>query len=92
MSLTKKIGELLIALDNATMTVFGDDAFITHIVPSPQYDDNGTLLDITISVFKSKYNDDNFNKKMEIWDALIYDSVFDYHKALSKVNIHFKEL
>ena len=45
-----QVGALLIALDNATLTVFGDDAFITHIIPSPRYKDDGTILDITISI------------------------------------------
>lgn len=92
MSLTRKIGELLIALDNATATVFGDDAYITHIIPSPRYEDNGTILDITISVMVDNLSEDEYSTKMSIFDELIYNSVFNYSDALLKVNITFKEV
>lgn len=88
----RKIGELLIALDNATMTTWGDDACITSIEPSSKYDKDGILLDITISIFKNKYSEEDYKKKRDIWDFLIYDSVFNYTDALLKVDIHFKEL
>lgn len=92
MSMTREIGKLLIAIDNAVMTVFGDDAFITHLVPSPRYDEAGTLLDVTISVMKDKISDEDYDIKMSIFDELIYNSVFNYTNALLKVDIHFKEL
>ena len=92
MSLTRKIGELLIALDNATLTVFGDDAFITHIVPSPRYESDGVLLNITITVMRDRISDDDYDVKMGIFDELIYNSVFNYSDALLKVDFHFKEV
>lgn len=92
MSMTREIGKLLIAIDNAVMTVFGDDAFITHLVPSPKYDETGALLDVTISVMKDKISDEDYGIKMGIFDELIYNSVFNYTEALLKVDIHFKEL
>lgn len=92
MSMTREIGKLLIAIDNAVMTVFGDDAFITHLVPSSKYDETGTLLDVTISVMKDKISDEDYDIKMSIFDELIYNSVFNYTEALLKVDIHFKEL
>lgn len=92
MSLTREIGALLIALDNATQTVFGDDAFITHIIPSPRYKDDGTILDITISVMRDKIADEDYDIKIGIFDELIYNPVFDYSNALLKVNITFKDV
>ena len=92
MTMTSEIGKLLIALDNATTTVWGDDACITHIIPSPKYKETGVLLDITISVFKHKYSDYDYEIKTDIWNSLIYDSVFNYANALLKVDIHFKEM
>ena len=52
--MTGDIGRLLITIDNAITTVWHDDACITHLIPSPTYDDDGVLLDITISIFKNK--------------------------------------
>lgn len=92
MSMTRKIGELLVALDNATITVFGDDAFITHLVPSPKYNESGVLLDVTISVMVNKMSPDDYSIKLGIFDDLIYNSVFNYSDALSKVGIHMKEV
>ena len=92
MSMTRKIGELLVALDNATTTVFGDDAFITHLVPSPRYNESGVLLDVTISVMVNKMSPDDYSIKLGIFDDLIYNSVFNYSDALSKVDIHMKEV
>lgn len=92
MSLTREIGNLLIALDNAVLTVFNDDAFITHIIPSPRYSDDGTILDITISIMKDKMTEEEYNTKLGIFDELIYNPIFDYSNALLKVNIVFKEV
>ena len=92
MSMTRQIGELLVALDNATLTVFGDKAYITHIIPSPRYEDNGTLLDITISIMRDKLTDEEYDIKLGIFDELIYNPVFNYADALLKVNITFKEV
>lgn len=92
MSLTREIGALLIALDNATLTVFGDDASITHIIPSPHYKDDGTILDITISIIRDKIDDEDYDTKIGIFDELIYNPVFNYSNALLKVDITFKEV
>ena len=92
MSLTREIGNLLIALDNATLTVFGDNAYITHIIPSPRYSDDGTILDITISIMRDNLTEDEYDTKLGIFDELIYNPVFDYSNALLKVNIVFKEV
>lgn len=92
MSLTREIGALLIALDNATLTVFGDDAFITHIIPSPRYKDDGTILDITISIMRDKIDDEDYDTKIGIFDELMYNQVCNYSNALLKVNFTFKEV
>lgn len=92
MSLTREIGALLIALDNATLTVFGDDAFITHIIPSPRYKDDGTILDITISIMRDKIDDEDYDTKIGIFDELMYNQIFNYSNALLKVNFTFKEV
>ena len=92
MSLTREIGDLLIALDNATLTVFGDDAFITHIIPSPRYKDDGTILDITISIMRDKIDDEDYDTKIGIFDELMYNQVCNYSNALLKVNFSFKEV
>lgn len=92
MSMTRDIGELLIALDNATLTVFGDDAFITHIIPSPTYEEDGVILDITISVLRDGFSNEEYETKLGIFDELIYNPVFHFKEALLKVNFTFKEL
>lgn len=92
MTLTREIGNLLIALDNAVLTVFNDDAFITHIIPSPRYEDDGTILDITITIMRDKIDDEEYDIKLGIFDELIYNPVFNYANALLKVNIVFKEV
>ena len=92
MSLTREIGDLLIALDNATLTVFGDDASITHIIPSHRYKDDGTILDITISIMRDKIDGEDYDTKIGILDELIYKPVFNYSNALLKVNLTFKEV
>ena len=42
--MTGDLGKLLVCIDNAVVTVFGDDAYVTHIVPSSEYKDKGILL------------------------------------------------
>lgn len=92
MTTTKDLGKLLITIDNATTTVFLDDAYITDIVPSSKYSDEGTLLDITISVLRDKFTDEVYDLKMHIFDELVYNPLFHSERILSKVNITFKEL
>ncbi len=90
--MTRDLGKLLISIDNAVMTVFGDDAHITHLIPSPKYSNDGTILDITISVLRDKFKDDEYRDKMEIFDNLVYNPLFNPDSILSKVNITIKEL
>ncbi len=92
MTMTKDLGKLLVTIDNAVMTVWQDDACITHLIPSPTYDEDGVLLDVTISVLKSKYSDEDHKRLMEIFDNLVYNPIFHSEHILSKVNIIFKEL
>lgn len=92
MTMTKDLGKLLVTIDNAVMTVWQDDACITHLIPSPTYDEDGVLLDVTISVLKSKYSDEDHKRLMEIFDNLVYNPIFHSERILSKVNIIFKEL
>ena len=92
MTMTKDLGKLLVTIDNAVMTVWQDDACITHLIPSPTYDEDGILLDVTISVLKSKYSDEDHKRLMEIFDNLVYNPIFHSEHILSKVNIIFKEL
>ncbi len=92
MTLTRDIGALLISIDNATTTVFGDDAHITHIIPSPKYHDEGIILDITISIFRDRFSDEEYEIKMNIFDELVYNPIFNSENALLHVDIVFKEL
>ena len=92
MTMTKDLGKLLVTIDNAVMTVWQDDACITHLIPSPTYHEDGVILDVTISVLKSKYNDEDHKRLMEIFDNLVYNPIFHSEHILSKVNIIFKEL
>ena len=57
-----------------------------------KYNDEGTLLDITISIFKDRYTDSEYKIKMSIFDELVYNPIFHSERTLSKVNIFFKEL
>ena len=90
--MTRDLGLLLIGIDNAVTTVFGDDAHITHLVPSLNYYDDGILLNITISVFRNRYDDTIFATKMDIFNQLVYNPVFHSDKILSKIDIEFMEL
>ena len=92
MTMTRDLGKLLISIDNAVMTVFGDDAFVTHIIPSPDYESEGVLLSITISVLIDRYTPEVLDNKMHIFDELIYNPLFNSDHILSKVDIFFKEV
>ena len=92
MTMTKDLGQLLVTIDNAVTTVWQDDAYITHLIPSPTYDDDGVLLDITISVLKDKHTNAEHQVLMEIFDNLVYNPIFHSERILSKVNITFKEV
>ena len=85
--LCDELGRLLISIANATETVFGDNAHVTHVVPSPWYDDLGILLDITVTVLEDRYDDEKLDNLMQVFDNLIYNPLFNSNYILSKVNI-----
>ena len=76
-------------IDEAVVTLFGDNALVTHVVPSPKYDDERIILDVTIEILKSRYIDDvegySFRRKM--LDELIYNPAMHSEFVLSKVDI-----
>lgn len=90
--MTGDLGKLLVCIDNAVVTVFGDDAYVTHIVPSSEYKDKGILLDITISVFQDRYDYESYKIKREIFDSIVYNPIFNSDHILTKVNIGWCEL
>lgn len=92
MTMTGDLGSLLVTINNATTTVFGEDACITHLIPSPKYNDEGVLLDITIAIFKDRYESEEYETRMRIFDELVYNPLFHSEDILSKVDITFKEL
>lgn len=92
MTMTRDLGKLLVSIDNAVVTVFGDDAFITHLIPSPNYKDEGVILDITISVLKDRYTPEVLEQKLEVFDNLVYNPIFNSDHILTKVDIAIKEL
>ena len=92
MSMTKDLGNLLVTIDEASQTLFGDNAHVTHLVPSPRFEDEGILLDITVTILKSRYDDEkeyNFRRKM--LEELIYNPRMHSDFILSKVNVVFLE-
>jgi hypothetical protein len=86
-SMTGKIGSLLVTIDNAVTTVFNDNACVTHIIPSPKYEEDGTILDITVEVLKFKYSEKEYNARINLFDELVYNPLFHSEHTLSKVNI-----
>ena len=82
--LCEDLGKFLVTISNACVTVFGDDAMVTHVVPSPRYEKEGIILDVTI-----KYRDwvDNVDAKLNILDELIYNPVLIPEYVMSKVNV-----
>lgn len=91
MSLTKELGNLLITLDNALTTVFGDNACVTHLIPSPKYKDDDTILDITVTILKSKYDEEEYKQRMEIFDNIVYNPLWNSDYILAKVPITINE-
>lgn len=85
--LCDELGTLLTTISNATATVFGDNAHVTHVIPSPNYDTYGTILDITVSIMKKNYDDDEYKARLEIFDNLIYNPVINSDWILTKVDI-----
>lgn len=85
--LCDELGKLLISVSNATETVFGDNALVTDVVPSNRYKDSGIILDITVTVLKSRYEPDVLERLLQIFDSLVYEPLFNSDFILSKVNI-----
>ena len=85
--LCDELGHLLVTISNATATVFGDNAHVTHVVPSPDYDAYGTILNITVSVMKKHYTDEEYNQRLKIFDELVYNPVINSDWILTKVDI-----
>lgn len=90
--MTRDLGYLLVSIDNAVTTVFGDDACITHLIPSPNYENEGVILDVTISILKDRYTEDILKQKLEIFDNLVYNPIFNSNHILTKVDIVIKEI
>lgn len=84
--LCEDLGKFLVTISNACMTVFGDDAMVTHVVPSSRYEDEDIILDVTIQ-YRDWVDSDNISSKLKILDELIYNPVLTPEYIISKVNI-----
>lgn len=84
--LCEDLGKFLVTISNACVTVFGDDAMVTHIVPSPRYEKEGIILDITIK-YRDWVDKDKIEYKLKILDELIYNPVLTPEYIMAKVNI-----
>ena len=90
--LCKDLGNLLMTIEEATGTLFGDNALVTRVVPSPKYEDEGIILNITIEFLKDRYEDEEqyaFRRRM--LDELIYNPLMHSEYILTKVDIVFLE-
>ena len=85
--LCDELGTLLTSISNATNTVFGDNALVTHVVHSPWYDSMGIILDITVTVLEDRYEEEELEKLVRIFDNLVYNPLFNSDFILSKVKI-----
>lgn len=84
--LCEDLGKFLVTISNACVTVFGDDAMVTHVVPSPRYEKEGIILDITIK-YRDWVDKDKIESKLKILDELIYNPVLTPEYIMAKVNI-----
>lgn len=84
--LCEDLGKFLVTISNACVTVFGDDAMVTHVVPSPRYEKEGIILDITIK-YRDWVDKDKIESKLKILDDLIYNPVLTPEYIMTKVNI-----
>ena len=82
--LCDELGKLLVALVNALATVYGDDAIVTHVIPSPYYEEDGTILNVTIGIRDSIEDKD---EKFELFETIIYNPILHSDWILSKVDI-----
>ena len=84
--LCEDLGKFLVTISNACVTVFGNDAMVTHVVPSPRYEKEGIILDITIK-YRDWVDKDKIESKLKILDDLIYNPVLTPEYIMTKVNI-----
>lgn len=84
--LCEDLGKFLVTISNACVTVFDDDAMVTHVVPSPRYEKEGIILDITIK-YRDWVDKDKIESKLKILDELIYNPVLTPEYIMAKVNI-----
>lgn len=84
--LCEDLGKFLVTISNACVTVFGDDAMVTHVVPSLRYEKEGIILDITIK-YRDWVDKDKIESKLKILDDLIYNPVLTPEYIMTKVNI-----
>lgn len=84
--LCEDLGKFLVTISNACVTVFGNDAMVTHVVPSPRYEKEGIILDITIK-YRDWVDKDKIESKLKILDDLIYNPVLTPEYIITKVNI-----
>ena len=84
--LCEDLGKFLVTVSNACVTVFGDDAMVTHVVPSPRYEKEDIILDVTIQ-YRDWVDEDKIECKLKILDELIYNPVLTPEYVMSKVNI-----
>ena len=84
--LCEDLGKFLVTISNACVTVFGNDAMVTHVVPSPRYEKEGIILDITIK-YRDWVDKDKIESKLKILADLIYNPVLTPEYIITKVNI-----
>ena len=90
--LCEDLGKFLVTISNACVTVFGDDAMVTHVVPSPRYEKEGIILDITIK-YRDWVDKDKIESKLKILDELIYNPVLTPEYIIrNTVKLHRKIL
>lgn len=85
--LCDELGQLLITLVNATATVFGDDAIVSQVRPSGTYDDDGVILDVTISYREYNYTEEELEILLQLLDNFIYNPIITSDEILSRVRL-----
>lgn len=85
--LCDELGQLLITLVNATATVFGDDAIVSQIRPSDTYDEDGVILDVTISYREYNYTEEELEILLQLLDNFIYNPIITSDEILSRVRL-----
>jgi hypothetical protein len=85
--LCDELGKLLITLVNATATVFGDDAIVSKITPSGTYDEDGVILDITITYRDYNYTEEELEILLQLLDNFIYNPIVTPDWILNRVRL-----